>query len=49
MLCLAYDNLVVMNVLPWTFRLQHIDVFVLLFGMIYFAARHYRDSVKPLL
>jgi hypothetical protein len=43
-LCLAYDNLVVMNVLPWRFRLQHIDIFVLLAGMAYFTVRHYRAS-----
>ena len=45
LLCLAYDNLVILNVVPWKFRLEHIDVSVLFIGMVYIAILRYRASI----
>jgi predicted tellurium resistance membrane protein TerC len=46
LLSLAYDNLVVMNLLPWTFRLEHIDVLVLFTGMAFIAVRREKNRRK---
>jgi hypothetical protein len=43
-LALAYDNLVTLNVFPWSFRLEHIDILVLFTGMVYIAVRRYRAA-----
>jgi hypothetical protein len=46
LLCLAYDNLVVLNVVPWKFRLEHIDILVLVAGMAYVALIRLRETEK---
>ena len=45
-LCLANDNLVTMNAVPWNIRLEHIDIIVLFAGMAYIAVRHYFSPGK---
>ncbi len=40
---LAYDNLVSLNLLPWSYRFEHIGILVLFAGMSYIAFRRLRN------
>jgi len=45
-LCVTNDNLVSMHALPWSFRMEHIDILVLFAGMGYIAVRRFLSSEK---
>ena len=45
-LSLAYDNLIIMGALSWTFRLGHFNILVLFTGMVYIALRRIRSSMN---